>query len=59
LSHTVSWKFYLYVIALIILTASSSALQNWLFQQKAKISKNSGGLDQHFEEIEDEINAER
>jgi hypothetical protein len=45
LSGTVSWKFYIYVIALVILTASSSALQNWLFEKKSKISKKKGNLD--------------
>jgi hypothetical protein len=45
LSGVVSWKFYIYVIALVILTAASSALQNWLFQQKSKITKNKGNID--------------
>jgi hypothetical protein len=34
LAGLVDWRFYLYVIALLILTASSSALQYWLFKKK-------------------------
>jgi hypothetical protein len=52
LTGTVTWKYYIYVIALIILTASSSALQNWLFQQKSKMANTSGDLDEQFGNME-------
>jgi hypothetical protein len=32
----VPWQFYLYVLALMILTASASALQTWLFKKKMR-----------------------
>ncbi len=38
LEGKVPWQFYLYVVALLILTASASALQVWLFRQKMKNS---------------------
>ena len=41
----VKWQFYLYVIALFILTASSSALQVWLFKKKAGKSNESADID--------------
>jgi 4-alpha-glucanotransferase len=43
----------------VILTASSSALQNWLFQQKSKLSKESGNLDEQFGRMEEQLKAER
>ena len=39
LEGPVEWQFYLYVIALIILTASSSGLQYWLFKKKLGLGK--------------------
>jgi hypothetical protein len=39
LAGLVDWRFYLYVIALFVLTASSSALQYWLFKKKIEITK--------------------
>ncbi len=46
LSGPVSWKFYLYVIALVILTASSSALQYWLFTKKSELTNQSKDIDE-------------
>lgn len=44
----VPWQFYLYIIALIILTASSSALQFWLFKKKLRRSHKDGNIDSHL-----------
>lgn len=55
----ITWQFYLYVIALFVLTASSSALQYWLFKQKAKKTNESADIDQQFNEMEDRLKKER
>ena len=52
LEDIVQWQFYLYIIALFILTASSSALQYWLFKQKLKKNNESGNLEDHFDKLE-------
>jgi len=44
LEGKVPWQFYLYVVALFILTASSSALQSWLFRMKMKKNKQSTNI---------------
>lgn len=56
---TVSWKFYIYVIALIILTGSSAALQNWMFKKKSKLGNHAGNIDEEFGNIEMEMKAKR
>jgi|688.fasta_scaffold245999_1 hypothetical protein len=52
LAGPVSWKFYLYVISLIILTASSSALQYWLFNKRSEITNKSKDIDEEFGNME-------
>lgn len=59
LSGPVSWKFYLYVISLVILTASSSALQYWLFTKKTELSQQPKDIDEEFGEIEANMKAKR
>jgi hypothetical protein len=59
LSEKVPWQFYLYVIALLILTASSSALQNWLFKQKMRRDNEDDDLEKHLDNMENSINRER
>jgi len=44
LTPPVPWQFYLYVIALMILTASSSALQTKLFRRKMKKTNESTNI---------------
>lgn len=51
LEGKVPWQFYLYVIALLILTASSYALQNWLFREKMKNTNQSADIEQHLDNI--------
>ena len=53
----VEWQFYLYVISLLILTASSSALQYWLFNKKN--SQGSDNINDHFDKMEEEMAAKR
>jgi hypothetical protein len=48
----VPWQFYLYVIALLILTASAASLQYWLFKKKLKKAKESDNLEDHFDKME-------
>jgi len=45
LSGLVDWRFYLYVLSLLILTASSSAFQYWLFKKKILITKEPENLE--------------
>jgi len=45
LKGIVTWQFYLYVVALLILTASSSALQFWLFKKKSQKTNGSADID--------------
>ena len=53
----VKWQFYLYVVALLVLTASSSALQYWLFSKKLKLSGDN--IEKHFDKMEKELNDKR
>ncbi len=55
----ISWQFYLYVIALVILTASSSALQYWLFTKKSEITNQPKNIDEEFGEIQADMKAKR
>ena len=59
LANKVPWQFYLYVIALLILTASASALQVWLFKKKMRKNKESTNLEEHFNEMESSLNKEK
>jgi hypothetical protein len=51
LSPPVPWQFYLYVIALLILTASSSALQTWLFKKKMSRKNETEDIDEHLNKM--------
>lgn len=55
----VQWQFYLYVIALFILTASSSALQYWLFLKQYSRGSQQEGIDDHFDKINREMESKR
>jgi hypothetical protein len=59
LANKVPWQFYLYVIALLILTASSSALQVWLFKKKMRKNKETTNIEEHFNEMESSLNKEK
>ena len=59
LSPSVPWQFYLYVIALMILTASSSALQTKLFRRKMKKTHGLTNIEEHLEQLESNLNKER
>lgn len=41
----VQWQYYVYVVALFILTGSSMAIQFWLFRQRAKLLGKSTDID--------------
>ena len=46
------WQFYLYVMALLILTASSSALQTWLFKKKMSRANNENvDIEKHLDQM--------
>ncbi len=53
------WQFYLYVVALFILTASSSALQSWLFRMKMKKNNQSANIEEHLNRMEDSMKKQR
>lgn len=59
LSPQVPWQFYLYVIALLILTASSSALQTWLFKKKMRKTQGDSDLEHHLDQMETSLKKER
>jgi hypothetical protein len=48
LKGVVAWQFYLYVVALLILTISSSALQFWLFKKKMQKNRKNVDIEEHF-----------
>lgn len=54
------WQFYLYVVALLILTASSSALQTWLFKKKMSRANNENvDIEKHLDQMESSLRKER
>lgn len=59
LEGPVPWQFSLYVIALCILTASSSAAQLWLFRRKSKKTKQTEDIEEHFNNMENTLKKER
>jgi flagellar basal body-associated protein FliL len=55
LKGIVVWQFYLYVVALLILTAASSALQFWLFKKKSAKTNGSADIDEHFDQMQNKL----
>jgi hypothetical protein len=55
LKGVVIWQFYLYVVALLILTAASSALQFWLFRKKSEKTNGSADIDEHFDQMQNKL----
>lgn len=45
LGASVQWQYYVYVVALFILSASSMAVQFWLFRKRAKLLGKSTNID--------------
>lgn len=59
MAPAVPWQFYLYVIALLILTASSSALQTWLFKKKMNRAHETEDIEDHLDKMESSLRKER
>ena len=56
---TVQWQYYVYVVALFLLTFSSMAVQFWLFRKRAKLLGKSTDVDEYVNQINEEIDNER
>jgi len=55
----VPWQYYIYVIALVVLTGSSLAVQFWIFRKKSKMLGKKADLDSYINKIEEDIDEER
>ena len=56
---SVDWRYYVYIVALFILTGSSVAVQFWLFRKRAKLLGKSTDVDEYINGINQEIDFER
>lgn len=50
----VEWQYYIYVVALVILTCSSIALQFWIFRKKSKMLGKKADIDSYIGKIEED-----
>lgn len=55
----VQWQYYIYVVALAILTSSSIAVQFWIFRRKSKMLGKTADVDQYIGKIEEDLDLER
>ncbi len=47
-SSGVEWQYYVYVVALLILTSFSIIIQFWLFRKKSKMLGKKADIDQYI-----------
>jgi hypothetical protein len=55
----VEWQYYIYVVALVILTLSSVAIQFWIFRKKSKMLGKKADIDSYIGKIEEDLDMER